>query len=149
MRVKELADHSGVAAHVIRYYTRLGLLHPRREPGNRYRAYATSDVYRVRFIRRARWLGFNLTDVAVILGEADRGSSPCPESRELIRRRAGENRKRLAQVNALQQRMDEAVARWARLPDRLPDHESLCYLIDMVAREDGSSRLLDQDEPLT
>jgi|TARA_Y100001933_G_scaffold188422_1_gene187469 DNA-binding transcriptional MerR regulator len=136
MRVKELAERSGVAAHVIRYYTRLGLLHPVRERGNRYRSYAKQDVYRVRFIRRARWLGFTLSDVGSILEEADSGVSPCPEVRDLIERRARENHRRLDAVNALQQRMEASIARWATLPDRLPDHDSLCYLIDLVAEGD-------------
>lgn len=137
MRVKELARQSGVAAHVVRYYTRRGLLNPRREPGNRYRAYTRSDISRVRFIRRARWLGFKLSDVAVILGEADEGRSPCPETRNLIERRARENRARLEEVNALQQRMEEAIDVWASLPDRRPDHDSLCYLIELVADADS------------
>lgn len=136
MRVKELAERSGVASHVIRYYSRLGLLHPRRERANGYRAYAEADVHRVRFIRRARWLGFSLQDVELILGDADRGKSPCPEVRRLIAERARENHQRLEALTGLQQRMESAIDRWSRMPDRLPDHRSLCHLIDMVADAD-------------
>jgi DNA-binding transcriptional MerR regulator len=136
MRVKELSDRSGVASHVIRYYSRLGLLHPRRERANGYRAYAEADVYRVRFIRRARRLGFSLQDVELILGDADRGESPCPEVRRLIAQRAWENRRRLEALTELQQRMESAISRWARMPDQLPDHRSLCHLIDIVAEAD-------------
>lgn len=135
MRVKELSDRSGVAPHVIRYYTRLGLLHPARERRNRYRSYTGDDVYRVRFIRGARWLGFTLRDVEAILADADRGVSPCPEVRRLIALRARENAQRLVVLNRLQGRMEESIARWASLPDRLPTHDSLCHLIDLVARE--------------
>lgn len=136
MRVKELSKQSGVAPHVIRFYTRLGLLRPARERRNRYRTYADTDVYRVRFIRRARWLGFTLSDVEAILADADHGRSPCPEVRELIALRARENHQRLEAVNRLQRRMEESITLWATLPDRLPTHESLCYLIDMVAQGD-------------
>ncbi|MBK79933.1 MAG: MerR family transcriptional regulator [Gammaproteobacteria bacterium] len=147
MRVKELAQRSGVAPHVIRYYTRVGLLHPARERGNRYRAYALTDVQRVRFIRRARWLGFNLSDVGTILADADQGLSPCPETRHLIQLRARENHRRLMAVGALQARMEDAIAQWSRLPDRLPDHASLCYLIDLVAEADdqGEDDLMRDD----
>lgn len=136
MRVKELAERSGVEAHVIRYYTRLGLLHPVRERGNHYRSYTKQDIYRVRFVRRARWLGFTLSDVGRILEEADSGVSPCPEVRDLVEVRARENHRRLEAVNALQQRMEASIALWATLPDRLPDHDSLCYLIDLVGDGD-------------
>jgi DNA-binding transcriptional MerR regulator len=136
MRVKELSERSGVAPHVIRFYTRLGLLRPTRERRNHYRAYADTDVHRVRFIRRARWLGFTLSDVEAMLADADGGKSPCPEVRELIALRARENRQRLKALNRLQRRMEQSIALWATLPDRLPTHESLCYLIDLVAQGD-------------
>ncbi len=137
MQVNELAKRVGVPAHVVRYYTRIGLLTPKRYPKNRYRDYAKSDVYRVRFIRRAKWLGFTLRDVKVILHDADRGVSPCPEVREIIRVRADENRERLDELWRLQARVDEAVALWETLPDKPPDHENLCHLIDAVAQAEG------------
>lgn len=133
MHVNELAKQAEVPAHVVRYYTQEGLLRPKRDPKNHYREYAESDVYRVRFIRRAKWLGFTLRDVKAILHDADRGVSPCPEVREIIKLRARENRERLDALTRLQYRVEEAIARWQRMPDRLPDHGSLCHLIDTVA----------------
>ena len=133
MRVNDLAKQSGVPPHVVRYYTRIGLLTPERDPGNRYRDYAASDVYRVRFIRRARWLGFTLKDVQAIFADADAGRSPCPEVREIIITRARQSDERLQDLQRLQRRVANAVAVWETLPDRRPDHDSLCHLIDTVA----------------
>ena len=98
MHVNELAIRSDVPAHVVRYYTQIGLLTPTREARNRYRDYVESDVYRVKFIRRAKWLGFTLRDVKAILGDADAGDSPCPEVRDLVKLRAHENHHRLQQL---------------------------------------------------
>lgn len=137
MQVNELAKQADVPAHVVRYYTQEGLLKPKRDPKNRYRRYAESDVYRVRFIRRAKWLGFTLRDVKAILHDADRGVAPCPEVREIISVRARENRTRLAGLQGLQQRVEEAITLWQTMPDQPPDHESLCYLIDTVAAAEG------------
>ncbi len=137
MHVNELAKQAEVPAHVVRYYTQEGLLNPERDPRNDYREYAGSDVYRVRFIRRAKWLGFTLRDVKAILHDADRGMSPCPEVREIIKLRARENRERLDSLTRLQHRVEDAIARWQSMPDRLPDHDSLCHLIDMVAAAEG------------
>lgn len=137
MHVKELAKQAGVPAHVIRYYTQVNLLKPKRDPNNRYREYAASDVYRVRFVRRAKRLGFTLRDVNAILRDADAGKAPCPDVREIIRLRARENHERLEELQRLQARVDEAVAMWERMPDLPPDHDSLCHLIDAVATADG------------
>jgi DNA-binding transcriptional MerR regulator len=137
MHVNELAKRANIPAHVVRYYTQVKLLKPKRDPGNRYRKYAETDVYRLRFIRRAKWLGFTLRDVKAILRDADRGVAPCPEVRKIIKERARGNHQRSEELNRLQMRVEEAIDLWETMPDRLPDRESLCHLIDAVAKAEG------------
>jgi len=138
MHVNELARKANVPDHVVRYYTQVGLLKPTRDPNNRYRDYAASDVYRVRFIRRSKSLGFTLRDVKAILHDADQGLSPCAEVRELIKLRAAENHGRLAGLQRLQQRVEAAVREWEAMPNQPPNHESLCHLIDAVGGANGN-----------
>jgi DNA-binding transcriptional MerR regulator len=140
MTVRELAKRAGVPPHVVRYYTQRGLLNPQRNARNRYRYYAASDLYRLQFVCRAKRVGFTLSDIKMVLGDADRGISPCPEVRRLVRVRAQENEERLAAAVRLQQRIHEAVKTWETLPDRPPDHESLCRLIDAIALDDAPMR---------
>jgi DNA-binding transcriptional MerR regulator len=135
MTVHELAKRAGIAAHVVRYYTQRGLLRPVRNARNRYREYAQSDLHRLQFICRAKTVGFTLGDIKMILRDADAGLAPCPEVRRLVQLRAKENERRLADAEHLQRRIREAVGLWETIPDQLPDHESLCRLIDAVALE--------------
>ena len=136
MTVDDLAKRVGVAPHVVRYYTQRGLLHPTRNARNRYREYAESDLYRLQFICRAKMVGFTLSDIKLILRDADGGLAPCPQVRSLVQLRAKENDQRLADAERLQRRIREAVATWATIPDQPPDHQSLCRLIDAVALEE-------------
>lgn len=135
MRVKELSERSGVEPHIVRYYTRLGLLQPVRERGNRYRSYAQQDVQRVCFIRGARRLGFGLKEVRVILTDADRGSPLRPAVRTLIARRARENAQRLWRLNRLQKRVEAFISSWTALPGEKCTGDSLSQLIDLVASD--------------
>lgn len=137
MHVNDLAKQAGVRAHVVRYYTQIGLLTPTCDPKNRYRDYAQSDVYRIKFIRRTKRLGFTLRDVHAILGAADQGISPCPEVRQIVKVRARENHERLEKMQRLQTRVEKVVAVWESVPDKSPDHASLCHLIDAVAEAEG------------
>lgn len=140
MHVNELAKQVGVAGHVVRYYTRMGLLHPVRDPKNQYREYADSDVYRLRFIRHAKRLGFTLCDAKTILRDTDSGVAPGPEVREIIKKRARQNRERLRALTSLQERIEAAVALWETLPDQPLNCESLCHLVDALANaNDGLS----------
>ena len=63
MRISELAQRTGVSAHALRHYERLGLLRPARTAGG-YRDYAESSRREVIFIAMSRKIGFSLKAIA-------------------------------------------------------------------------------------
>ena len=66
MKISEAARHSGLAAKTIRYYESIGLFSSDRQ-GNGYRDYQEEDVKQLRFINRARQLGFSLDECRGLL----------------------------------------------------------------------------------
>lgn len=132
MTVSELARATGATADAIRYYTRMGMLRPARDPHNGYRRFGHADAVRVTFIRRARLLGYRLDEIAELLETSEHGDSPCPRAREILARRVRENRETLDQAVALQQRIEHALRAWRDLPDGVPIGDSICHLIESV-----------------
>ena len=67
MNIGEAAAQSGVAAKTIRYYESIGLIAPAERTEAGYRVYSTNDIQTLRFIARARGLGFSVADCASLL----------------------------------------------------------------------------------
>jgi DNA-binding transcriptional MerR regulator len=71
MTIGKLAAAEGVGVETVRFYQRRGLL---RQPERRaagHREYSEADRERLVFIRRARQLGFTLSEIAELLGPAE------------------------------------------------------------------------------
>ena len=67
MTIGEAARESGVSAKMIRYYEETGLIPPAGRTGSGYRTYGPKEVQILRFVRRARDLGFPMEKVADLL----------------------------------------------------------------------------------
>ncbi|MBZ9558198.1 MULTISPECIES: MerR family transcriptional regulator [Modicisalibacter] len=130
MKVGELARTAGVTAETVRHYTREGLLRPQRDPGNGYQLFDQASLNRLRFIQRARTLGFSLKEIGEILDHADHGDSPCPMVRDLLATRLPEIRQRIVELERLAARMESALNNWSEMPDGAPDGHTICRLIE-------------------
>ena len=137
LTVNELALQSNAPAHVVRYYTRIGLIKPSGHQENGYRLFRPRDANRLRFIRMAKQLGFTLSEIREITRHADEGESPCEDVRRIIQRHIRENRARIDEMLKLQNRMEQALTKWQDMPDGAPDGHSVCHLIESFDIDDA------------
>jgi MerR family copper efflux transcriptional regulator len=112
LTIGRIAQSAGVGIDTIRFYEREGLLpEPRRRPSG-YREYDQSAVSRLRFIRRAKDLGFTLEEIRELLAlSADRHGGV-----EGVRERAA----------ARLQAIDERIAELQRVRDGLAELVEAC-----------------------
>jgi Cu(I)-responsive transcriptional regulator len=67
MNIGAASAASGVSAKMIRHYEAIGLLRPAPRRSNSYRDYESHDVHELRFIGRARKLGFSMAEIGALL----------------------------------------------------------------------------------
>ncbi|WP_431099214.1 Cu(I)-responsive transcriptional regulator [Polaromonas aquatica] len=67
LNIGQAAAHSGVSAKMIRHYESLGLLPTVHRTDAGYRQYGEKEVHTLRFIRRARALGFSMAEITELL----------------------------------------------------------------------------------
>ena len=67
MNIGQAAKASGVSAKMIRYYEQTGLIPAADRTDSGYRDYSDTDVHMLRFIRRARDLGFSVAEIGDLL----------------------------------------------------------------------------------
>ena len=93
--VNVFATHFEVNGETVSNYAKTGLLHPVRDPANGYQLFSKTDVKHLKFIRRAKHIGFTLKEIKQIMEENVTGKKLCPRIYEFLR---GQYRKRT--VNA-------------------------------------------------
>lgn len=130
MSVEEVSRYTGVPANTIRYYARQNLLNPGRNPENGYRVFSERDLARLRFIRRAKVLGLTLGQIRIVFATVDRGGSPCALVRRMVRGRSRETAARIAELEALHERIERVLELWARMPDCPSDASTICRLVE-------------------
>ena len=114
MLVNELAQKSGVPAHVVRYYARIGLLAPSRNPHNGYQQFSNLDLTRLDFIRAGQRAGFNLATLNNLIEREDRGSNHCcKRMRENLLQRIENKRLELDALRLQLQRMEALLSDWS------------------------------------
>lgn len=108
--IGELSRRTECNVETIRYYERIGLLPKPRRQGGRFRRYDADDVGRLRFILRARQLGFTLNEVRSLLRlAAARSEAARASARRLAATHVADVRAKIADLQAMERVLTAAI----------------------------------------
>ena len=132
--VKDISQAANVSADAVRFYTKKGLLNPKRNKLNNYQVYSYADLLRLRFITKAKILGYTLNEIKQITLASESKETPCPLVRNIIEKRIKKNKKKFEDAMALQKRMEKALRQWELMDDAIPIGDSICHLIEKATQ---------------
>lgn len=129
MHIGSVAEQSGVPTKTIRYYESIGLIRQAQRTGSGYRVYGEHDIQTLRFIQRARGLGFSVHDVGALLGlwqDAHRSSARVKSLAESHRTKID---RKIAELRGMRATLDHLIAKCHG--DERPE----CPILDDLAGE--------------
>jgi Cu(I)-responsive transcriptional regulator len=139
MNIAEAARRAALTPKAIRFYEAQGLLRPDRA-SNGYRSFADQDVHTLRFLKRARDLGFSVEECRSLLAlyhETDRSNA---EVKALAENRIAEIDRRLADLASIR-------AALAHLASTCSGNDRPeCPILDDLAGEGESANTQQDDE---
>jgi MerR family Zn(II)-responsive transcriptional regulator of zntA len=99
-RIGELAQRYEVKTDTLRFYDKHGLLIPSSRTESGYRVYSEDDAERLRFILRAKAIGFSLTDIAELLSiELDKSNWACADVKEVVKIKLTDIETKITELN--------------------------------------------------
>ena len=128
MNIGQAGERAGLPPKTIRYYEDIGLLHPQRR-GNGFRDYSEKDIHELRFIARARGLGFSVEECRHLLElYRDKGRASA-EVRETASVHIKAVRTKIAELQAMEQTLTQLIERCHG--DERPD----CPILDGLSAD--------------
>ena len=142
MNIGQAAKASGVSAKMIRYYEQTGLIPAADRKDSGYRDYSDTDVHMLRFIRRARDLGFSMAEITTLLGLWQDKARASSQVKHIAQTHIDDLSQRIASMQAMQRTL-QSLVQCCHGDDR-PD----CPILDdLAAAAAGGAQATDADQP--
>lgn len=130
MNIGDVAARSGLPTKTIRYYEEIGLVRPQREP-NGYRHFRDSNLHKLKFLARARSLGFSIEECRGLLalyGDEGRASA---DVKRIAKEHLREIDRKTAELEAMRDTLSDLID--ACSGDNRPDCPILADLAQGMA----------------
>ena len=128
MTIGDAAKSSGVSAKMIRHYESIGLLPKAQRTQAGYRLYDTNDVHTLRFIQRARSLGFPLETIRTLLALWRNKRRSSAQVKELATRHVADLERKIAEMQSMVRTLKHLAHHC------YGDHRPDCPILDDLAR---------------
>ena len=107
LNIGQAAAQSGVSAKMVRHYESLGLLPAVHRTDAGYRQYGAKEIHTLRFIRRARLLGFSMAEIGELLKLWQNQQRASADVKRIAEAHVADLERRIAEMQAMRQTLAE------------------------------------------
>jgi MerR family transcriptional regulator, copper efflux regulator len=127
MDIGRASEATGVSAKMIRHYEAIGLLPKVARTFANYRVYTPNDIHTLRFILRARTLGFSIDDIRELLGLWQSRARSSASVKKIARAHIAELKEKIAELQGMVKTLEHLVHHCHG------DHRPDCPILDDLA----------------
>jgi Cu(I)-responsive transcriptional regulator len=131
MDIGRAAKESGVSVKMVRHYEAIGLLPPPARTFANYRVYGPNDVHMLRFIKRARTLGFSMEDIKELVGLWKNKARSSAAVKKIAGRHLEELRRKIAELESMAATLEHLTKHCHG------DHRPECPILEDLAKATG------------
>lgn len=128
LTIGQTAKLSGVGVETIRFYERQGLIEQPPKPASGFRRYPPEEVRKIRFIRRAKQIGFSLREIRELLGFYSDSQTNCEDVRERASIKIADMEARIADLGKMKSALQALV-------DECGSREGVCPILETLAED--------------
>lgn len=128
MNIGQAAAASGVSAKMIRHYEEIGLTRAPGRTAANYRTYSETDVHVLRFVRRARNLGFGMAQIKELVGLWQNKSRSSAAVKRIARQHIDELERKIAELQAMARTLEHLTRHCHG------DHRPACPILEELER---------------
>jgi len=85
LTIQQVAESTGLSVHTLRYYERIGLIHPIGRAENTHRRYSTDDVGWIEFLNKLRAAGMSIQQMTAYAELQRQGQYTLPQRLEMLK----------------------------------------------------------------
>lgn len=132
MNIGQAAAATGVSAKMIRYYESIDLIRQSRRTGAGYRTYGDNDLHTLRFIKRARKLGFSLEQIRHLLSLWQDAGRASADVKAIAEAHVLDLEKRIQELSAMRDTLRHLAGACSG------DHKPDCPILQDLAEEENA-----------
>ncbi len=107
LTIGKMAKMAGVSNDTVRFYERTGLIEPAGRTESNYRLYHAEDAARLRFIKRAKELGFSLSEIKDLLALSRNPHATKADVKARTEEKAAKIRQKISDLEKILQALEQ------------------------------------------